>query len=507
MYSYASPIFRNRYCYRPRFNSPSHSSGDFEQHDAVKNVLSRSSGNAPVQAKLNVGQPDDSLEHEADRIADVVVSGRNAQDLQAPYRSVPTVQRMCDDCEEEEALQRKTKDSTPANKSSAAVDATGALGSGFPLPKTHRRFFENRIGHDFGQVRIHTGNHAAQAAEAINAKAYTQGRHIVFNEGQYNPESRNGKHLLAHELAHVVQQKDLADQPIRRTLGDGHDLLAERFQGRLDLEAAFDDERLIQSGSSGPDVVILQLALIESGHPLPQFGADGDFGPETRSAVRSFQRANGLDPDGIVGPRTMEVLDGLFTVGPVIAPVCNDPGVARNLLLQPVFFKCGANDADQTGGSFFSQLTKANEIWSKLGVTFTTNSPVILDDCTNKSSGGTLAERNVIRGLHAGGGVEVYFVDNDLTNVGGGASIANGNNSNVILSDFGTSTTLLAHELGHVLTINAGSSHPPDNGEPGTIMEPSSSHSTPNPERNTIGNLAFIVFPVGTDPICLTPDP
>ena len=73
----------------------------------------------------------------------------------------------------------------------------------------------------------------------------------------------------------------------------------------------------------------------------------------------------------------MEVLDGLFTVGPVVEPHCSNPGVARTLKLQPVFFKCGNGDKDPTGGSFFRQLTEANRIWSKLGATFTSGSPLV----------------------------------------------------------------------------------------------------------------------------------
>lgn len=434
---------------------------------------------------------------------------------------IPGIQKMCPRCQERyrqgkplncpecsNKLQMKPAVQMQGNghiyaSPEIAHQMNSTKGQGNLLSHEIRQDMSLKIGTDFSDVNIHTDATSHKLNRQLGARAFTHGNDIYFNKGEYNPTSQSGKQLLAHELTHVVQQSGMGHKKVQRTLGDGHDLLAERFQGRLDLEAAYDNERIIRKGSGGPDVGILQLALIEAGHPLPNFGADGDFGSETQTAVMDFQRNNGLQIDGIIGPRTMEVLDTMFTVGPVIIPSCNNPGVARNVLLQPVFFTCGANDPDPTGGSFFTQLTKANEIWSKLGVTFTTNSPVTLNDCLNKTNGTTEAEQNAIGNLHSGAGIEVYYVDNNLASAGGGSTLSAGNASNVVLSDFGTSETLLAHELGHVL----GLGHPPSNAEAGTIMQPSSSHSVANPERNTIGNLAFIVFPVGTDPICLTPDP
>jgi len=65
---------------------------------------------------------------------------------------------------------------------------------------------EPRFGHDFGKVRVHADDRAAESAQAVNALAYAAGRHVVFATGGYRPECDEGKRLLAHELAHVVQQ-------------------------------------------------------------------------------------------------------------------------------------------------------------------------------------------------------------------------------------------------------------------------------------------------------------
>jgi hypothetical protein len=77
---------------------------------------------------------------------------------------------------------------------------------GRPLPGVTRALMEGRFGHDFGQVRIHTDGRAADSARSMNALAYTVGRNVVFGAGQFEPQTSRGQRLLAHELAHVVQQ-------------------------------------------------------------------------------------------------------------------------------------------------------------------------------------------------------------------------------------------------------------------------------------------------------------
>lgn len=79
--------------------------------------------------------------------------------------------------------------------------------AGQPLDPETRAFFEPRFGHDFSNVRLHTDAQAGASAHAINALAYTYSRHVVFGPGQFEPLSIRGRHLIAHELAHVVQQR------------------------------------------------------------------------------------------------------------------------------------------------------------------------------------------------------------------------------------------------------------------------------------------------------------
>ena len=89
---------------------------------------------------------------------------------------------------------------------SPVKDVVGS-GGGTPLDKDTRQFMESRLGHDFGDVRVHTDAKAAESASAVNAQAYTVGTDVVFQSGKYAPETHEGKHMLAHELTHVVQQR------------------------------------------------------------------------------------------------------------------------------------------------------------------------------------------------------------------------------------------------------------------------------------------------------------
>lgn len=99
----------------------------------------------------------------------------------------------------------------PAPASRPAVSAEPATaerqGGGRPLPPTTRERMERSFGRSFADVRVHEGSEAAASARGQGAEAFTQGNHITFGEGRYQPGSEAGERLLAHELAHVVQQQ------------------------------------------------------------------------------------------------------------------------------------------------------------------------------------------------------------------------------------------------------------------------------------------------------------
>jgi hypothetical protein len=90
------------------------------------------------------------------------------------------------------------------------------VGPGDPLEPVLRREMEQRFGYDFSQARVHLGVTAEQSARDVNARAYTLGNNMVFGAGEFNPGTREGRRLLAHELTHVVQQPSTRDPPPRR---------------------------------------------------------------------------------------------------------------------------------------------------------------------------------------------------------------------------------------------------------------------------------------------------
>lgn len=81
--------------------------------------------------------------------------------------------------------------------------------AGHPLDRNTRSFMEARLGHDFGSVRVHTDSAAAATATALQARAYTVGQDVAFGLGHYAPYNNAGRRLIAHELAHTVQQRSM----------------------------------------------------------------------------------------------------------------------------------------------------------------------------------------------------------------------------------------------------------------------------------------------------------
>lgn len=237
------------------------------------------------------------------------------------------VQKKCAECENEDKKAQKKEEKTVQAKrnESNSVDENvesnlnSSKGRGNAMDKNTKREMESGFGADFSNVNIHTDSRAVQMSEELGAQAFTHGNDVYFNKGKYNPESKEGKHLLAHELTHTIQQTGSKQKSatIQKSSMENHseDLHAERpenpqFKGNPPLEKANDNQMLISTGQKGQYVSELQQGLMKAGQSLPKFGADGDFGSETRNAVIGFQEENGLNKiDGIVGPETIGALD------------------------------------------------------------------------------------------------------------------------------------------------------------------------------------------------------
>lgn len=111
--------------------------------------------------------------------------------------------------DEEETIHRKESGNQTAGASRDAPTIVREVlhSPSQPLDAATRTFMESRFGYDFSGVRVHADAKAAESARAVNALAYTMGGSIVFDAGQYEPRTIAGKHLLAHELTHVIQQE------------------------------------------------------------------------------------------------------------------------------------------------------------------------------------------------------------------------------------------------------------------------------------------------------------
>ena len=168
-----------------------------------------STGAVPaVQAKFTLSQPGDSFEREADQVADKVM-----RMVKPIGRTSPTGTRPNGQTEQSNnaPVMLKTtgvQGSNPGNSEASSMIQNVTGSSGQPLGTGTQAFFGSRFGHDFSSVRVHTNTPAAASAERLSARAYTTGSNVVFAKGQYAPETNTGKKLLAHELTHVLQQRN-----------------------------------------------------------------------------------------------------------------------------------------------------------------------------------------------------------------------------------------------------------------------------------------------------------
>jgi hypothetical protein len=202
-------------------------------------LLSRISAASPAKATptpktdsnaLRIGEPNDAFEREADRVADRLGDGGtiNLDGSLAKMNAGSHLQRKCDcgsagECEEckTDRLQREaigSRTSSPHPSEAPPIVHEVLRSPGQPLDTAARAFLEPRFNHDFGRVRVHTDARAARSARAVNAHAFTVGRQIVFGTGEYQPGTNAGIRLLAHELTHIVQQRNTSPTSIASQL-------------------------------------------------------------------------------------------------------------------------------------------------------------------------------------------------------------------------------------------------------------------------------------------------
>ena len=242
-----------------------------------------------VQAKLTIGEPGDKYEQEADSVAESVVNQINSPQFQQQGQAVQRQELSLEDEEEkispqlesgaiqrqempqedeEEKISPKLMVQRQSGEGGMAatpdVEATinQARGGGQPLADSIREPMEQAFGADFSGVKVHTDAQSDQLNRSIQARAFATGRDVFFKKGEYQPGSRGGQELIAHELTHVVQQNagalSLNRQQIR--MSESLDLLQKVSDTESDTEdfADFADFSAFQSAAAPIEVAIRQ---------------------------------------------------------------------------------------------------------------------------------------------------------------------------------------------------------------------------------------------------------
>jgi hypothetical protein len=284
----------------------------------VAPALRTSAPSKPAQGSLRIGDPGDSFEREADRIADqVMASGSTRRDWSFSRMGVGAgLQKKCacgksggsggecQDCKEKASLQRKATDGIETTEAPSIVHEVLNT-PGQPLDRTTRAFFEQRLGRDFSGVRVHSDSTAAASARAVRALAYTVGNHVVFGNGRYVPGSYDSRKLVAHELVHTVQQSRADNTPRNElSIGEASDTAEREAEGAassIALEASPGDSGLPGPRPGGMSQPRLQRVL------EPITSAD-DFSQIT-SRLETIIRSGGPVPaeTRVIGSAIVEV--------------------------------------------------------------------------------------------------------------------------------------------------------------------------------------------------------
>ncbi|MFN7392238.1 MAG: DUF4157 domain-containing protein, partial [Pseudanabaena sp.] len=195
----------------------------------------------PIQAKLNIGEPNDKYEKEADATASKVVQQINSlpqdqsiqrqdsmeQDEIQMKPIISKIQREESMEDEDEELQMKSlvqkRENVGGEEASNDLESSiqSVRGRGQSLDANLQEKMGQAMGADFSGVKVHTDSQSDQLNKSIQAKAFTTGQDVFFRQGAYEPSSRGGQELIAHELTHVVQQEGTSiktNKPVQRKL-------------------------------------------------------------------------------------------------------------------------------------------------------------------------------------------------------------------------------------------------------------------------------------------------
>jgi hypothetical protein len=190
----------------------------------------------------------------------------------------------CEECKKNEVQRKPAGPGGPAVVPAFVPDVLSLPGR--PLDAQTRSFFEPRFAHDFSRVRVHAGVEAADSARALNARAYTFGHHVVFGAGQFAPGTTGGRRLLAHELAHVVQQRGVSQ---RNTLAGAR---LGREGDAWEQDAERQSERVANAAPADPSGPALTQPQIQRSSFTSFFS---DFFSSSAGPIKAIARAFGSE--------------------------------------------------------------------------------------------------------------------------------------------------------------------------------------------------------------------
>jgi hypothetical protein len=221
----------------------------------AKSRLSRSPLPGFAQRKLFIGEANDPLEQAADRIAYQVM--RMPETRASSTSAPPQLNRKCTACEEEDKQKRLTKPAaTPraADHGAPSIVHEVLRSPGQLLDAATLAFFEPRFGYDLSQVRVHSDERAAVSARSVGALAYTVGPHIALAANMFVSSSDAGRHIVAHELAHVLQQSQRASVTLQRwTYEDSCGSLLDVLSNADDMAQDMVQKAIAALSNSQPD--------------------------------------------------------------------------------------------------------------------------------------------------------------------------------------------------------------------------------------------------------------
>jgi hypothetical protein len=206
--------------------------------------------------------------------------------------------------EEEKKAQAKADPSTTSHRASKADPGSASTslsdrignssGKGALLPARTRAEMEAAFGRDFSDVNIHTDREAARMNEELGAQAFTHGRDVYFNSGKYQPDSAQGKRLLAHELTHVLQQRGSELVSADRS-SDESETPGAVFDGTVSAREALRAVGGAAEADQHADATLAQMLAEINGKNFPRMGAIFERGGCAFEVVASNEQQGLLD--------------------------------------------------------------------------------------------------------------------------------------------------------------------------------------------------------------------